>query len=57
VYIEQKSRLADIILPAAPFVVSLNDYDNVGKADGSGIIQGYPVICVSVSLCVSKLYQ
>ena len=56
-YIEQKSRLADIILPAAPFVVSLNDYDNVGKADGSGIIQGYPVICVSVSLCVSKLYQ
>ena len=48
-YIEENSRLADVIFPVPPVVVSLRDYDNVGIAAQKLPVQGYPLVCVSVS--------
>ena len=46
--IEEKNRLADVVFPLRPLVVSLQDYDAGARADLSPI-NGYPVICVTVS--------
>lgn len=51
VYIEQNSKLADVIFPVPPIVVSLRDFDDVARAQGRKPIQGYPLVCVSVSKC------
>lgn len=48
IYIEENSKMADVVFPTKPIVVSLKDYDDVSSADDR-IINGYPVICVSVS--------
>ena len=48
-YIEENSRLADVIFPVPPIVVSLRDYDHVGNVAQKLPVQGYPLICVSVS--------
>ena len=50
VYIEENSRLADVIFPVPPIVVSLRDYDDVGVSAQKLPTQGYPVVCVSVSM-------
>ncbi|XP_071125097.1 extracellular matrix protein 3-like [Mytilus edulis] len=46
IYIEENSKMADVVFPTKPIVVSLKDYDDVSSADDR-IINGYPVICVS----------
>ena len=48
-YIEENSKLADVIFPVPPIVVSLRDYDNVAGSAQKLPVQGYPLICVSVS--------
>ena len=48
VYIEQPSTNPAVTFPLSPKVVSLRDYDDVGRAR-SKMIMGYPLICVSVS--------
>lgn len=50
VVIEEKNRLADVVFPLKPLVVSLRDYDQAATAE-SNPINGYPVICVTVSSC------
>ena len=59
-YIEENSKLADVVFPVPPKVVSLRDYDNVAGSAQKLPVQGYPVVCVSVSIdryrfsCTSK---
>ena len=49
VYIEENSKLADVIFPVPPIVVSLKDYDSVATSAQKLPVQGYPLVCVSVS--------
>ena len=59
-YIEENSKLADVVFPVPPKVLSLRDYDNVAGSAQKLPVQGYPVVCVSVSIgrcylsCASK---
>ena len=55
-YIEENSKLADVVFPVPPKVVSLRDYDNVAGSAQKLPVQGYPVVCVSVSIGLS-VYQ
>lgn len=50
VYIEENLHRTGVTFPLIPTVVSLKDYDDISKADAKPI-QGYPLICVTVSLC------
>lgn len=45
--IEEKNRLADVVFPLKPLVVSLRDYDQAATTENNPI-NGYPVICVTV---------
>lgn len=53
--IEEKNRLADVVFPLRPLVVSLRDYDNAAKADLNPV-NGYPVICITVRSMQNLLY-
>ena len=48
-YIEENSKLADVVFPVPPIVVSLKDYDSVATSAQKLPVQGYPLVCVSVS--------
>jgi len=48
VYITDEGSVTGLIFPVDPVVVSLKDYDNVDTA--STYVNGYPLICVTVSL-------
>ena len=47
VYIEERTKVADVTFPDRPMVLSLRDYDNPEQADDNPV-QGYPLICVTV---------
>lgn len=50
VYIEEMDSVADVTFPAVPHVVSLLMYDDTSKTkDNPNPINGYPVVCVTVS--------
>lgn len=52
VYIEEGDSVADVTFPAVPQVVSLLMYDDTAKAkDKPHPPNGYPVVCVTVSVC------
>ncbi|KAL3878630.1 hypothetical protein ACJMK2_030964 [Sinanodonta woodiana] len=46
IYIEENNKLADVIFPVKPIVVSLRDYDDVANADKEPV-QGYPLVCIT----------
>ena len=52
VYIEEKNKMADVVFPRKPVVVSLKDYDHVSSTDRV-VINGFPLICVTVSIMAS----
>lgn len=47
IYVEENSRLADVIFPVPPIVVSLRDYNDVAGSAQKLPVQGYPLVCVS----------
>ena len=49
VYIEENLYRTGVTFPLIPTVVSLRDYDDVSKSPVEPI-QGYPLICVTVSI-------
>ena len=49
VYIEENLYRTGVTFPLIPTVVSLKDYDDMSKAKAEPI-QGYPLICVTVSI-------
>ena len=49
VYIQENGRSTGVTFPLIPTVVSLRDYDDISKAKAKPI-QGYPLICVTVSI-------
>lgn len=48
IYIEEYGRRTGVTFPLKPRVVSLRDYDDL-KSARTNPIQGYPLICVTVS--------
>ncbi|KAK3099400.1 hypothetical protein FSP39_003828 [Pinctada imbricata] len=46
VYIVENVKIADVVFPLRPRVVSLRDFDDIGRAD-TNPINGYPVVCVT----------
>ena len=50
VYIEENLYRTGVTFPLIPAVVSLKDYDDISKAKAEPL-QGYPLICVTVSIC------
>lgn len=49
VYIQENLYRTGVTFPLIPTVVSLRDYDDISKAKAEPI-QGYPLICVTVSI-------
>ena len=50
VYIEEQKHKTGVTFPLNPLVVSLKDYDDAKAAQGKLPPQGYPLICISVSI-------
>ena len=48
IYIEENTKMADVVFPTKPIIVSLKDYDDVSSADNL-VMNGYPVVCITVS--------
>lgn len=48
VYIEENKKIADVVFPTQPVVVSLRDYD-LPRSAIENPIHGYPVVCITVS--------
>ncbi|KAG9491966.1 hypothetical protein GDO78_000464 [Eleutherodactylus coqui] len=56
VYIEEMNSMADVTFPSVPQVVSLFIYDDTSKAkENPNPIAGYPVACITVSLCQPRV--
>lgn len=56
VYIEEMDSVADVTFPAVPQVVSLLLYDNTDEIkERPHPPNGYPVVCVTVSVLTSAL--
>lgn len=54
VYIEEMDSMADVTFPAVPQVVSLLMYDDTAKTkEKPHPANGYPVVCVTVSVLLS----
>ncbi|BFZ14656.1 hypothetical protein BsWGS_17695 [Bradybaena similaris] len=46
IYIEERTKVADVTFPDRPMVISLRDYDNAESAEEQPV-QGYPLVCVT----------
>ena len=53
VYIQENLHRTGVTFPLIPTVVSLRDYDDISKAKKEPI-QGYPLICVTVSTTITN---